>query len=418
MTGNLIITTPKISMHPLAFQGIMVYTCYPQIRDMLMRRFGDAYVLLFAEPVENSGDRQIDWYSPVQGPAQKLKDLPEEDSAPIYDKLQQMAKDINQYADELVVSGEPLKVTRGNILRLALRYPDDDDLYVVGRQPVYTCWGFEPGTPGVEGKNLTKLTMPRKPKTAPEAKEAVVEAATPETSPAPVSPPQARSGCMAGPVGCLTTTMGCVWSFLTLIPFLLLMFLLLTSFGLLPALSQYGIFNLLHLDSRYSDEEREIARLESEIDKLNENLHTHVAMCESGSNVVIPPVTGGKEPTQQLVIPENAKDTSFLAGSWMCETGLRNSRTGEPIRFLFTFDKEGKGKGIVLERNDRCTGDAQATLEDGKLRLDLGKQECANSKSAYSAEIIECTNANSATTTCKGLSKSGSGWNAQFLKYE
>ena len=63
MNGTLITSTPKSSMHALACQGIMVASCYPQLRDMLRKKLGDDYVLLFAEPMPNSADNSIDWYT-------------------------------------------------------------------------------------------------------------------------------------------------------------------------------------------------------------------------------------------------------------------------------------------------------------------------------------------------------------------
>lgn len=41
MNGTLITSTPKSSMHALACQGIMVASCYPQLRDMLRKKLGD-----------------------------------------------------------------------------------------------------------------------------------------------------------------------------------------------------------------------------------------------------------------------------------------------------------------------------------------------------------------------------------------
>lgn len=126
MTGTFIVSTPKSSMHALAFQGITASSCYAQIRDMLLRKFGDEYMLLFARPADNMGNGEIDWYSPVQGPVQKLVDLPEEEQADMENTLAHMASEILSYAEELIHSQDRLKITRGNILRLALSYPDRD----------------------------------------------------------------------------------------------------------------------------------------------------------------------------------------------------------------------------------------------------------------------------------------------------
>lgn len=139
MNGTLITSTPKSSMHALACQGIMVASCYPQLRDMLRKKLGDDYVLLFAEPMPNSADNSIDWYTPVQGAVQRLDALPEAAQDRLRDTLAQMAAEIRRYADELRQSPDSAKQTRGEILRLALHYPGEERIFVVGDQPVFTC---------------------------------------------------------------------------------------------------------------------------------------------------------------------------------------------------------------------------------------------------------------------------------------
>ena len=47
MNGTLITSTPKSSMHALACQGIMVASCYPQLRDMLRKKLGDEHEKLW-----------------------------------------------------------------------------------------------------------------------------------------------------------------------------------------------------------------------------------------------------------------------------------------------------------------------------------------------------------------------------------
>ncbi len=67
----------------------------PRSGDMLLRKFGDEYMLLFARPADNMGNGEIDWYSPVQGPVQKLVDLPEEEEqADMENTLAHMASEI------------------------------------------------------------------------------------------------------------------------------------------------------------------------------------------------------------------------------------------------------------------------------------------------------------------------------------
>lgn len=384
MAANLIATTLKIAMQPLAFQGIMVYTCFPQIRDMLLRKFGDDYVLLFARPAENSGDGKIDWYSPVQGEARRLKDLPEAESGPIYERLGQMAAEIAKFGDELINSGDPLKVTRGNILKLALRYPDDDALYVVGGQPVFTCWGFAPGTPGAEGKYLTRLA----PKPAPR--------------PAPAAPP-VSSGARSG------RGWAWLWWLFPMLGALALFFLLFSAFGPLEAVGGVTIFRW----PAFWEEPHggaDLVALEGEVADLGAKLREHIGMC------VQEPAPEAPKAEEELKIPEDARNAEFMEGEWRCETGLANAATREPVQLSIAFAKNGSGTATTNEKGGQCHGDARVSLQDGVLHIEIGEQTCPHGN-AYNAVSIDCrTVAGQSSALCQGTHGSGSKWDATFYK--
>ena len=131
MSGNLITNTALASMHALAFQGIMVTDCYPQLRDIIRHRLGEEYALLFAEPAPNPSSQSIDWYTPVQGTARPLLDLPVEEQNPLRERLAGMAQEVQRLADELKQAPDHIKRTQGNILELGLLYPGDQCLFVV-----------------------------------------------------------------------------------------------------------------------------------------------------------------------------------------------------------------------------------------------------------------------------------------------
>lgn len=230
MSGNLIVTTPKHQMHALAYQGIMISDCHAQLRDMIRNRLGDAYVLLFAEPVSNTADNSIDWYTPVQGNIRHLHELPAAEQNAMRDKLAHMARELRTFAEELQRSPEHTRLTRGNILDLALRYPDENCLYVVGEQPVFTCWGFGPGTPGAEPRDLSRITKIDTPTTPIEPAPASQKSDPQEPSPKLAPQPKRRSA-------------GLLWWLLPLLLFLLFLCLLFTSFGTLPALSGITLFH-------------------------------------------------------------------------------------------------------------------------------------------------------------------------------
>lgn len=407
MTGTLIVSTPKSSMHALAYQGITASSCYAQLRDMLLRKFGDEYMLLFARPAENTGNGEIDWYSPVQGPVRKLADLPEEERGAIEQTMANMASEILAYAEELVHSEDRLKVTRGNILRLALSYPDGNSLYVVGKQPVFTCWGFGPGTPGVEPENLWRL--------APGSVGKIPKAAHMEEAPRQNVVPMASQ----------PARQGCFWWLLPALLAILLFCLLFGAFGNIPALSGHALFSVPGFGflGPEAEEKEKINSLSNEIDQLKSRLKSHLALCLPKSEKIDEGVAERKkngiasEPAMpKLVIPENAKDAGFMEGQWLCETGLASMRTNEPVKVYIRFGRDGKGKAITYEKNDKCVGEASASMQGPILHIDVGASRCEKSGHGYNAVSIECRNGAANQTECLGHYTDGHMWNADFVR--
>lgn len=423
MTGTLIATTEKAAAHALAFQGIMVYSCFPQIRDMLMRKFGDEYVLLFAKPVENVQTNEIDWYTPVNGTPKSLKNVAPEARAAACEKAASMAKDIQAYAEELIQSPDPLKVTRGNILRLALSYPDESYIYVIGEQPVFICWGFGPGAAGVEPKDLSRLAVSR-PVSPPRVEK------TPPAADAPAA--------TAGDKGrSIPFAWAWLWWLLPLLVACLLILFLFTSFGGEPPLGGTAIFHGPELPflAEAPDHSHEISVLRNEIDDLRLKLDQHIALCipEKAPIAVAPqasaPALSTPPPAEipilpedsgvasdSLVIPEEAQDASFLEGRWLCETGLANTRTNEPVQFAFEFGANGAGTGTVYEKSDTCAGATRAEMQNGELMIHVDPQICAKSGGKYMPLNIVCKNAAGASAICQGVNEDGSTWSANFRR--
>lgn len=408
MTGNLVASTPKASLQALAFQGIMVYNCFAQIRDMLQRKFGDAYVLLFARPAENLHTGLIDWYSPVQGQPQPVSALNEKDQASVYKKAADMAADIQAYAEELIHSPDQLKVTRGNILKLALSCPDKDYIYTIGQQPVFVCWGFGPGTPGVEPQDITRLISAVQPEPRP------IEAPTVPTVPKTVPADAVRHTAPARkPLG-----RAWLWWLVPLLALCLLIIILFTSFGHLPALSGKTLFHGPELPflARHPDKSAEIASLQQDIAEYDKQLRNHIAMCKPDQQRPYAQKPDMSQHEQELVIPKHAEDTSFLKGKWRCDTGLVNKKSGEPVAVEFYFAQDGTGSGAIYEKGDQCVGHARSAMHNGELLIQLDPQRCQNRNGGYSEVSIICKNAKGNTTECFGTNSDGSTWDASFKR--
>lgn len=403
MTGTLIASTPKADLHALAFQGMTAISCYAQIREMLLRKFGDECMLLFAKPVENAAKDEIDWYSPVQGPAQKMSELPEEEQEKARSFTSNMAGEILRYAEELIQSGEHLKITRGNILRLALSCPDKDCLYAVGKQPVFICWGCGPGTPGVEPENLARIASERAPSVKAPKEASIDQGAAPAAEQALATRPYSLW-----------------WWILPLLLLLLLPCLWFGSFGKLPAISGEPLFDVPGFDFLGVDvmDEGKISSIRNGIEALEARVASHIALCipETGK-ATEPPKTGAVE-MPALEIPESPENMDFLEGRWLCETGLFSERTNEPLKMYFSFDRNGNGQATIYESRDQCKGQVAAKMENKHLYLDLGRAECQNTRNSYRPVSIECSNTSGQQTECHGKYENGKEWKAKFIRVD
>ncbi|MDL2316819.1 SrfA family protein [Desulfovibrio sp. OttesenSCG-928-A18] len=185
MAATLIATTERGSFNALRFQGILITESYAQISSMLGNQLSPEHGMMFAEPVHTASGTSTDWYSPVEGKAVPLADLDLAEQNAVREKMAGLAKDISELAESLKEDGNSSKKIRGNILSLALRYPGDEHIYLVGGQPVITCWGFAPGTIGAEPQDLVRVGM-AVPKAPPPPPSAPV-APAPPPPPAPVA---------------------------------------------------------------------------------------------------------------------------------------------------------------------------------------------------------------------------------------
>ena len=412
MATNLIVTVSKSAIHSLAHQGILVHESFHQIRDLVRSRLGDAYALLFAEPSPSRDGSSIDWYTPVQGTAKRLVDLPEEEQRAARAATVRMAQDIARIAVELKQSGIAPQVTRGTILELALQYPDEKHIYVVGEQPLFTCWGFGPGTPGVQPQDLTRLGQ-------------VV--APPKATPTPM-PPAAPAD---QPITGEKRRGGISWLWLLpLLLLLLLLFLLTASFGgnaplipipgvnfICPALPFPGKAPVSPAEGEKKPSP-EAEKLRAEIQELEKKTRALAEQCPPEAP---PPVTETlPDPKKEaLVIPEKPSDMDFLRGRWLCDRGLYSKADGQPIILLYDFDANGKGTATVRQQGrEDCVGPAVASMNaQGMLVIEAERQICPNGRS-YSAETIECRGDVANRAMCRGKSGAGTDWGESVPFYK
>lgn len=118
--------------------------------------------------------------------------------------------------------------------------------------------------------------------------------------------------------------------------------------------------------------------------------------------------------TASLQLPQKGDSVSFMEGNWICHTGLASTKTGEPVVMEFSFNKNGKGTGTILERKSgqRYTASAQASFRNGVLRVNTS--QFRGRRGGYNSNSIECRNQGGAAQ-CRG--KNGNViWNANFVR--
>ncbi len=440
-------------MRALASQGIFATDCYEQLKAILQQKLGADHAALLAEPQHNAEGNSVDWYSEGSGPAVPLTELSEPEAQALRAQAGALAADIAGLAKDMTADAQARQALSGQLLRLALQHPADEDIWSVNGKPVLINWGFAPGSVGAQPQDLTRLGG-----VLPPAPPAPVAAPVP----VPVAP---RSGCLP-------------W-LLPLLLLLLLLWLLGAALGLLPSPLPAGCMPVDR--SALEAEKQKAAANEDQLALLWRQLQERAALCKPVTPPVTPPtpkVEPKKEEAKQpepevvepffgetpveppkvaeapkpqpkpkpepkqeppkvdppkqeppkpapkkndnLAIPEDAakkNDLTFLEGCWTSETGLYSHPSNEPIIAEYCFDKSGKGRRFVRERNGQvCSGSASARFQGNQLQFDSSQARCPRG-GTYVPQKVEC-NGQENSTQCKGRELGGANlkWDARFKR--
>lgn len=440
-------------MRALASQGIFATDCYEQLKAILQQKLGADHAALLAEPQHNAEGNSVDWYAEGSGPAVPLTELSEPEAQALRAQAGALAADIAGLAKDMTADAQARQALSGQLLRLALQHPADEDIWSVNGKPVLINWGFAPGSVGAQPQDLTRLGG-----VLPPAPPAPVAAPVP----VPVAP---RSGCLP-------------W-LLPLLLLLLLLWLLGAALGLLPSPLPAGCMPVDR--SALEAEKQKAAANEDQLALLWRQLQERAALCKPVTPPVTPPtpkVEPKKEEAKQpepevvepffgetpveppkvaeapkpqpkpkpepkqeppkvdppkqeppkpapkkndnLAIPEDAakkNDLTFLEGCWTSETGLYSHPSNEPIIAEYCFDKSGKGRRFVRERNGQvCSGSASARFQGNQLQFDSSQARCPRG-GTYVPQKVEC-NGQENSTQCKGRELGGANlkWDARFKR--
>ena len=134
-------------MRPLAFEGILVTNCYPQLHEFLAQ---NAFLLkqqgmpdaasFLAEPALNAATGQINWHTTISGPLRPISSLPPKEQILVRAKTDKYLATLRALTKS--EAGQKDK-TAASLLALAIQHPSDQDIYVHDLTPVLINWGFE-----------------------------------------------------------------------------------------------------------------------------------------------------------------------------------------------------------------------------------------------------------------------------------
>ena len=135
---------PITGLNLLGVGGQPVVRTYRQLQSTIAQALGQEAANLFARPILNPGSGPVDWYAPDKfkpGAVTQLRDLPEAKRQQVRDEVEGHLERIRDHARTLAASGNADQAKLADRLEKAAQFPSDEFIFLVGDQPVITCWG-------------------------------------------------------------------------------------------------------------------------------------------------------------------------------------------------------------------------------------------------------------------------------------
>ena len=95
--------------------------------------------------------------------------------------------------------------------------------------------------------------------------------------------------------------------------------------------------------------------------------------------------------SRELVIPKNARNISFMEGSWVTFASLLDTQKNTALTDYYEFNKGGQGKITSKWGNATCAGQANADLFGDAVQIIITDVKCSN-RQVFSNAIITCEN--------------------------
>ncbi|MBK8906871.1 MAG: VWA domain-containing protein [Rhodospirillales bacterium] len=125
---------------PLASDAAATSELHGRLQAVIRRHLPPITASLFAAPAPTADGRFVEWYSDLAGQPVPLPRLPEADRDAARSLLHDRLSSLRELAERLPAV-DPNAADLALPLRQALAYPSDDNVFVVGGQPVITFWG-------------------------------------------------------------------------------------------------------------------------------------------------------------------------------------------------------------------------------------------------------------------------------------
>jgi hypothetical protein len=323
-------------------------------------------------------------------------------------------------------SGNAGAVLRGGILEKVLTYSGDGRIFMLGDQPVLTCWGFEPERNGAVPRTLVRFGE-FVPAPAPEA---VMETPEPESAPEQAAVIESKRP----PFPFLKV-------FLGVIAGALFVYGLFVAALLVPGPSGKFVESLLFpggsslpgdVRQRFSRAEEELltagraaqemeTSLSHDLDEIRKRMRDTLDQC-----VHIPNFKAG----DPLFIPlesREKKNTRFLKGCWASGDsrldpgkGVINS-AGKRLEITYCFTPKGTGEQTIRETggSTECKGGLDARFDDaGLLIIEESEVVCPGSGAGYMKGQVECARDGESPARCFGVNPRlrAHKWGADFVR--
>lgn len=124
-----------------------------------------------------------------------------------------------------------------------------------------------------------------------------------------------------------------------------------------------------------------------------------------------PGVASTEKPIEPVKVPPG-KGVDFMEGTWRSNTDLTTQGSDEVVRPQYTFDKNGKGKTRIIQKNGVvCEGPASAQRDDqGRLVIRESEPLKCSDGTSYAPSTVTCQTDAAGRSTCSGSSEGGPGY--------